>query len=808
MAVCPGCNKQVNADWRFCVFCRRPLVAELSGDPAPSAPITQYLGDSTIARRVEPKEMQGLVTKTLVVNKGQQALLFKGGRLENTLTPGNHQMGNILVNRVRDTTVVLFKTGDLPLDLSIPRLLSNDPLPLVMDFRLIVSVNEPTFFFLNLMAGADAYTTDNLTSSLYPLVEEGCQAFTNLRSVQELGASGGSLRELGLSLTTDLDQPLTRWGLRLASCQAVNIRCEAWDDLAQARTEYFLEASNKEVGLEGRKRLFDVHQGIELQAMAEETASVAVVEKRAALWERIRQALLANAKSEIKSQSELEDLIRRADRDRLLKENEHQSLISELTGAKEDHEKAREFLLRRVESEGTYELKKLDLSHRFGLSEERLSLELASSRQEMEGHWELELKRLDLRIERKRRLAQSQREQLNDDRERDNRNQIGDAATAATIADIERDQDDKDIRMALAWHDQYNAQERNDVRERQEAALEAERVRNDIELQVEETRLKMRLELEREQHNNDLARIDALSKVGIETLIAVSGSEQSQILGQLARTRSLSGCTPQQIMAMESHGNPQVIEALKEILMATAAGGQLDQYERLIDELKEADRTSREDNRNNLTTLTEMFSSALDSVRDTAVAFSAAPGIGVVHPRETASPQLPEGTMTLLFSDIVGYDAMIEQLGDEKAQEMIHIHDGLVRNAVAEHGGSEVKSMRGGFMLAFSASRDGILCAISIQRALKDLDTLEADWDIQARIGLHSGIVTKESNDYSGRNVILATRIAAKAKGGQILVSSLLKEITEIGNGIQFRDEIQLELKGLDGISRLYLVDW
>ena len=46
--------------------------------------------------------------------------------------------------------------------------------------------------------------------------------------------------------------------------------------------------SKEEVDLEGRKRLFDVHQGIELQAMAEETASVVVVEKRAALWERIR----------------------------------------------------------------------------------------------------------------------------------------------------------------------------------------------------------------------------------------------------------------------------------------------------------------------------------------------------------------------------------------------------------------------------------------------------------------------------------------------------------------------------------------
>ena len=808
MVVCPGCNKEAGPGWKFCVFCRGPLVAGSLDDSSTYSSFAPDVGDSTIAHRVQPRQMQGLVTKTLVVHQGQQALLFNDGRLDNTLPPGNHVMGNILLNKMRNTTVVLFKTSDLPLNLSIPRLLSNDPLPLAMDFNLILKLDEPTFFFLNLMSGADVYTTEHLTSSLYPLVEEGCQAFTSVRSVQELGASGGSLRELGLSLTSDLDQALTRWGLRLASCQAVNIRCEAWDDLAQARTEYFLEVRKEEVDLEGRKRLFDVHQGIELKVMAEETASVVVVEKRAALWERIRQALLANAKSEIESQSELEDLIRRADGDRLLKESEHQSLASALSESKEDHEKAREVLLRRVESEGEYELKKLDLSHRFGLSEDRLSLELASSRQEMEGQWELELKRLDLRIERKRRLAKSQREQSDDDREQENRHRLDDATTVAAIADIERDQDDKDIRMALAWHDQYNSQERHDVRERREAGLEAARTQIETELQAEETRLKMRLELERERHNNDLARIDALSKVGIETLISVSGSEQSQILAQLARTRSLSGCTPQQIMAMESHGNPQMAEALKEILTATASGGQLDQYERLIGELKEAGRTSREDNRNNLTTLTEMFSSAMDSVRDTAVAFSAAPGIGIVNPRETISPQPPEGTVTLLFSDIVGYTAMTERLGDEKSQELLDIYNELVRKAVAEHGGTEVRSMIGGFMLAFPASRDGILCAISIQRALRNLNSSEADWGIQTRIGLHSGVVTKEANDYSGRNVILASRIAAKAEGGQILVSSLLKEITESGNGIQFGDECQLELKGLGGISRLYLVDW
>ena len=112
MVVCPGCNKEAKPGWKFCVFCRGPLVAGYLDDSSTSSAFTLDVGDSTIAHRVQPKEMQGLVTKTLVVHQGQQALLFNDGRLDNTLAPGNHVMGNILLNKIRDTTVVLFKTSD------------------------------------------------------------------------------------------------------------------------------------------------------------------------------------------------------------------------------------------------------------------------------------------------------------------------------------------------------------------------------------------------------------------------------------------------------------------------------------------------------------------------------------------------------------------------------------------------------------------------------------------------------------------------------------------------------------------------
>ncbi len=76
------------------------------------------------------------------------------------------------------------------------------------------------------------------------------------------------------------------------------------------------------------------------------------------------------------------------------------------------------------------------------------------------------------------------------------------------------------------------------------------------------------------------------------------------------------------------------------------------------------------------------------------------------------------------------------------------------------------------------------------------------------RIGLHTGEAIKEADDFFGKNVILAARIAAQAQGGEILVSSLLKELTESAGDIAFGEGRQVELKGLAGQHRVFEVGW
>ena len=76
------------------------------------------------------------------------------------------------------------------------------------------------------------------------------------------------------------------------------------------------------------------------------------------------------------------------------------------------------------------------------------------------------------------------------------------------------------------------------------------------------------------------------------------------------------------------------------------------------------------------------------------------------------------------------------------------------------------------------------------------------------RIGLHTGEAIKEGDDFFGKHVNLAARVAGQAQGGEILVSSLLKELTESAGEFAFGDGRKVELKGLLGTHTVCSVVW
>jgi class 3 adenylate cyclase len=168
----------------------------------------------------------------------------------------------------------------------------------------------------------------------------------------------------------------------------------------------------------------------------------------------------------------------------------------------------------------------------------------------------------------------------------------------------------------------------------------------------------------------------------------------------------------------------------------------------------------------------------------------------------------PDGTVTLLFSDIEGSTQLNDRLGDQRWLQVLSGHNALVRGAIREHEGYEVKAQGDGFMVAFPSARKAIHAAIAIQRAIAGYRHEHADAPIKVRIGLHTGEAIHRGGDFFGKSVALAARIADQGRGGEILVSSLVKELTDSAGDVEFDPPRRADLKGFGEGYTLYPVRW
>jgi class 3 adenylate cyclase len=169
------------------------------------------------------------------------------------------------------------------------------------------------------------------------------------------------------------------------------------------------------------------------------------------------------------------------------------------------------------------------------------------------------------------------------------------------------------------------------------------------------------------------------------------------------------------------------------------------------------------------------------------------------------SPE-PSAFRTVLFTDVEGSTALTQRLGDARARELLREHERMVREALKSHGGSEVKTLGDGFMASFSSATRALECAIAMQRAFAEHNE-SAPEPIRVRVGLNAGEPIAEEEDLFGTAVNEAARITAAAKGGEILVSDVVRQLAK-GKDFLFADRGETSLKGLDEPVRLYEVRW
>ncbi|MEE9548803.1 MAG: adenylate/guanylate cyclase domain-containing protein [Candidatus Binatia bacterium] len=165
------------------------------------------------------------------------------------------------------------------------------------------------------------------------------------------------------------------------------------------------------------------------------------------------------------------------------------------------------------------------------------------------------------------------------------------------------------------------------------------------------------------------------------------------------------------------------------------------------------------------------------------------------------------GLVTILFTDMEGSTSLTQRLGDARAQEVLRLHNGIVREALGAHGGALIKHTGDGIMASLTSTSRALDCAIAIQRAFARYNESNSPVPIRVRIGLNTGEPVAEDQDLFGTVVQVAARICAHAEPGQILATMVVRELVA-GKKFMFVDRGAVALRGFEEITQLYEVKW
>jgi len=165
-----------------------------------------------------------------------------------------------------------------------------------------------------------------------------------------------------------------------------------------------------------------------------------------------------------------------------------------------------------------------------------------------------------------------------------------------------------------------------------------------------------------------------------------------------------------------------------------------------------------------------------------------------------------EGTVTIMFTDVEGSTSLLSARGFTESHEIMKAYEQIIDERVGEHAGRRIKNLGDGYMVSFGSSRHGVECALDIQKAIADYSKLNPQRKIKIRIGINTGEVVEEAGDIFGAAVNVAARVAGKAKGGEILVSDVVRQLVGPVAEIKFDYRGHYKLKGFPDRWRLHEV--
>jgi class 3 adenylate cyclase len=183
----------------------------------------------------------------------------------------------------------------------------------------------------------------------------------------------------------------------------------------------------------------------------------------------------------------------------------------------------------------------------------------------------------------------------------------------------------------------------------------------------------------------------------------------------------------------------------------------------------------------------ELYATSIDLVAAAAAA----------NPPDFAALPTEPGTLTIVLSGIEEPTRRAAELGTGRWESILEMHNAVVRRHASRHEGLEIKALGDGFAIGFPSARQALAFAVAVQRALQALARSRPADTVRVRTGAHAvELVVGDDGDLIGRPIVIASLVANAARGGEILVTGIVRGLLESRGDVQFGAARLVALKG------------
>ena len=163
----------------------------------------------------------------------------------------------------------------------------------------------------------------------------------------------------------------------------------------------------------------------------------------------------------------------------------------------------------------------------------------------------------------------------------------------------------------------------------------------------------------------------------------------------------------------------------------------------------------------------------------------------------------------IMFADVAGSTQLFEILGDDQARTAIAETLELLTNVINGHNGTVIKTIGDEVMCTFPEPDDSANAATEMQETLEDANEMREEGpEIKIRIGMHFGPALLEGGDVFGDAVNVAARMAAQAKGGQIITTKTTIDLLDPVTQASSRFVDHAPIKGKKDVIEIYEIIW